>query len=280
MQKEIASTNQIFHRRQPCSDMNILAYDGSLDGFFTAVFETYEYKLSDVSIVRENVANISMFGDCRKVITVDIKATRVMRKLQQLISQKSFRQLYKTFLSEANDVENSMFRYIKYVLDSKGTAEHHYTHPDVMQVQQLSRKVDKEKHRMEAFVRFQLTKDGLYYAIIQPDHNVLPLIVKHFQARYADQRWLIYDALRKYGIYYDLKMVTEVQLNFGIDLQSADALEGIYDEKESLYQTLWQQYFQNVNIAARKNTKLHIQHMPKRYWRYLVEKKYMPDISE
>jgi probable DNA metabolism protein len=45
------------------------------------------------------------------------------------------------------------------------------------------------------------------------------------------------------------------------------------DEKEELYQHLWQQYFSTLNIAARKNLKLHIQHMPKRYWRYLVEKK-------
>ena len=58
---------------------------------------------------------------------------------------------------------------------------------------------------MEAFVRFQLTKDGLYYCIIQPDYNVLPLISNHFEKRYADQRWLIYDSRRKYGIYYDLK---------------------------------------------------------------------------
>jgi probable DNA metabolism protein len=44
------------------------------------------------------------------------------------------------------------------------------------------------------------------------------------------------------------------------------------DEKEELYQRLWQQYFTSVNIAARKNTKLHIQHMPKRYWKFLPEK--------
>jgi len=44
------------------------------------------------------------------------------------------------------------------------------------------------------------------------------------------------------------------------------------DEKEALYQQLWQQYFKSVNIGARKNTRLHIQHMPKRYWKFLPEK--------
>ena len=139
-------------------------------------------------------------------------------------------------------------------------------------IHQTSRKVDREKHRMEAFVRFQLTKDGLYYSIIQPDYNVLPLISKHFEDRYADQQWLIYDARRKYGIYYNLKEVAAVQISFDIALNDKQQLATIHDEKEELYQQLWQQYFSSVNIAARKNMKLHIQHMPKRYWRYLVEK--------
>jgi probable DNA metabolism protein len=131
--------------------------------------------------------------------------------------------------------------------------------------------VEREKHRMEAFVRFQLTRDNLFYAIVQPDFNVLPLIQSHFKSRYADQRWMIYDIQRKYGIYYDLAEVTEVQIMFS-DLKTTDPAS-IYDEKETMYQELWKQYFSSVNIKARKNTKLHIQHMPKRYWKHLTEKK-------
>jgi len=166
-----------------------------------------------------------------------------------------------------------MLRYIQYSLESKAAVENDYSNPYVLMVQQTSRKVHREKHRMEAFVRFQLTKDQLYYCIIQPDFNVLPLISKHFKDRYADQRWLIYDCLRKYGLYYDGNDVQEVQIHFASDLQNAAALQTLYDENEELYQQLWKQYFSSVNIKARKNMKLHIQHMPKRYWRYLVEKK-------
>lgn len=126
---------------------------------------------------------------------------------------------------------------------------------------------------MEAFVRFQLSKDALYYCLIQPDFNVLPLISNHFEKRYADQRWLIYDIRRQYGLYYDLEKVTEVYMQFSENLNDKNAFSSIIDEKEELYQKLWQQYFSSVNIAARRNMKLHIQHMPKRYWRWLTEKK-------
>jgi probable DNA metabolism protein len=101
---------------------------------------------------------------------------------------------------------------------------------------------------------------------------VLPLIEKHFKNRYADQRWLIYDSKRKYGLYYDLDEVQKVLLLFNAQTSNGNDIEVIADEKEELYQRLWQQYFTSVNIAARKNTKLHIQHMPKRYWKFLPEK--------
>ena len=68
------------------------------------------------------------------------------------------------------------------------------------------------------------------------------------------------------------KQWTEVQINFAENIHDKIALQTIYDEQEDLYQSLWQTYFDSVNIKARKNMKLHIQHMPKRYWKYLIEK--------
>ncbi|WP_370449257.1 DUF4130 domain-containing protein [Aquimarina sp. AD1] len=45
-----------------------------------------------------------------------------------------------------------------------------------------------------------------------------------------------------------------------------------YTNDELEFQQLWKTYFDNVNIKSRKNSKLHIQHLPKRYWKYLIEK--------
>ena len=32
----------------------------------------------------------------------------------------------------------------------------------------------------------------------------LPMLIKHFRNRYADQKWIIYDVKRGYGLHYDL----------------------------------------------------------------------------
>lgn len=252
--------------------MQLLVYDGSFEGWLTAVFEVYEYKYNDACICTQAHAQPNAFGNVHTVQADPAKAARVWKGLRQKISGNAASQVYKTFLSEIVSIEDTLLRYVQYIFSSKTIVECDYSHPDVLLVQQVSRKVHREKHRMEAFVRFQLTADKLYYAVVQPDFNVLPLIIKHFKTRYADQRWLIYDSRRKYGIYYDLNEVATVDIAFNENTSGGNDVSVIYDETEPLYQLLWQQYFSSVNIAARKNTKLHLRHMPKRYWKYLTEK--------
>ncbi len=252
-------------------NLHTVAYDGSFEGFLSAVFDVYDYKLEDVDFVR-NESFQQGFGKLHRVATDEKKSQRVWKGLAQKISQKALKDLYSTFLSEKKDIEQILLRYIRYAFSRSTSVEYDFSSPDVLAIAQIAKMVYREKHRMEAFVRFQLTKDQLYYAIIDPDFNVLPLIKKHFADRYADQHWLIYDVTRKYGIYFDKKEITEVSIDFSSANNDGKDIKSIYDEKEDLYQKLWRQYFSSVNIAARKNMLLHIQHMPKRYWKYLTEK--------
>lgn len=253
--------------------MTLVVYDGSYEGFLSAVFDVYEYRLTDVRFTAEEQYQQGIFGLVHQARTEEQKVKRVYKGMEQRLSKHALSQLYKAFLSEIRDMEVVLLDYLRYTFRSNATMEHDYSHPSVLKVQQTARMVHREKHRMEAFVRFQLTADGLYYSMIDPDFNVLPLISRHFRERYADQCWMIYDNRRKYGLYYDLRQVTGVSMSFGDGAGNGADIRQICDEKEMLYQKLWQQYFTSVNIAARKNMKLHIQHMPKRYWKYLPEKR-------
>ncbi len=252
--------------------MQSLVYDGSFEGFLCAVFDVYEYKYTDAVIALRASVNENIFGATHTVHTNLINSDRLWKGLKRKLTIEAQQHLYRTFLSELPGIENHLLHYIQYVFSSPVFMEQDYSNTAVITITQTAKKVWREKHRMEAFVRFKKTADELYYAIIEPDYNVLPLIGVHFKKRYADQRWLIYDARRKTGIYYDLKEVSEVSLQFTAESARGTDITAVYGEGEEMYQQLWQQYFKSVNIAARKNTKLHIQHMPRRYWKYLTEK--------
>ncbi|MNN10269.1 hypothetical protein D3C81_1231880 [compost metagenome] len=125
---------------------------------------------------------------------------------------------------------------------------------------------------MKAFIRFVKSNDNLYTAIVEPDFNVIPLVVDFFKNRFADQCWLIYDIRRNYGFHYDGKNILEVSNNNTHEAQDPYQLEVDLDPQEKDYQHLWKTYFKSTSIESRKNLKLHLRHVPKRYWKYLVEK--------
>lgn len=251
--------------------MTQVIYDGTFEGWLTAVFEIYEFRLKDIVFAKEE-ATALLFASTYFVVTDSAKANRVSDGLKKRLSEEGFKRIYRTFLSEVNQAEDMMFRFASYVFSSTKNIEEDLGNSDVWDIRKAARITKKEIHRMKAFVRFKLTKDQLYYAVIEPECDVLPLIESHFENRYADQRWLIYDTKRKYGIYYDLKNVSTVELQFSNDLNSTEFLAEICDREEEFFENLWVQYFTSVNIESRKNTRLHLQHMPKRYWKNLTEK--------
>lgn len=241
-----------------------LIYDGSFEGFLTAVFSIYELKLKDVTIVPDHNIQPGLFSEEIHVITETEKADRVWMGLAPF---KVFRKnIYWSYFSEITGHEDVMFQAIKYVFETKNDQDYGQEH--VLKVSQVAKMVGREKHRMDAFIRFELTKDAIYFARVEPDFNVLPLLIKHFQDRYADQHWIIYDMKRDYGISYDMFGVKFIHLEFYED-PSADR----FHESEADYSELWQEYFSSTNIKSRKNLKLHTRHVPRRYWKYLNEKR-------
>lgn len=250
--------------------MTTLCYDGSFEGLLTAVFELYERRLQHVRLIKGEWINTALFEEVIKVITDEKKASRVLSGLKKRLSGTGLQRLYAAHVAEIEGEDNQLLGYIRYVFDSRQNIEEDYSNQYVMRLSEIIRSVRREKHRMEAFIRFQKLKDETFYAGIEPDFNVLPLLIKHFRNRYADQKWLIYDIKRNYGIYYNLHDTQFITIDFSTAHPSN--VISAHNEQEGLYQDLWKNYFKSVNIAARKNTKLHLRHLPRRYWRNLTEK--------
>ncbi|MFN0292934.1 TIGR03915 family putative DNA repair protein [Pedobacter helvus] len=249
----------------------IYIFDGSLEGLLTAVFEWFERKPGLTKIVSEERHQPNVFSQSFEVLTDRAKADRVWNGLAKRLDRNWMRKIYCTYLSEIPEMHQEIFGFCCYIFQHQAGAEKNYGNAQVLNITQTARKVEREKHRMEAFIRFQKTADGMFYCGIDPDFNVIPLLVNHFKNRYADQQWIIYDIKRHYGIYYNLQTVEEIKIDIDKSLMKK-ANQHLLDEQETLYADLWKDYFKSTNIVARKNTKLHTQHVPKRYWKYLTEK--------
>lgn len=251
--------------------MTILIYDGSFDGLLTAIFELFEYRYKYAEIIKkENFLQENIFAEIHNVVTRDEKSRRVLKKLEQNIGKSGISQLLRVYFSELPEMERLILSAIRQsVQHPNENILQNFADNDILKISKICKSVSRERHRMTAFVRFEKMQDGVYFAKIDPDFNVLPLIRKHFKDRYADQKWMIYDLRRHYGLFYNLEQCDFFYPDEKLNLHKYQ--EKFHDE-EKKYQTLWQSYFKKTNIIERKNTKLHIQHVPKRYWKYLTEK--------
>lgn len=249
-------------------------FDGTFEGLLTAIFDYYELKPERVQLIWDKLYQPKMLEESHTVISDEAKANRVWQGLKKKLQPDWVNTYYCAYLSEQPQAFQALFDFALYIFDNKPGAEANFGNEHVIAITQTAKKVSRERHRMKAFIRFQKTADGIYYAPVEPDFNVLPLIAGFFKNRYADQQWIIYDVRRKYGLFYDLQKVTEITYEFvsAVDTSKPRLHESLTDEKEELASMLWKDYFNSTNIPARKNMKLHIQHVPKRYWKYLNEK--------
>ncbi|MFD0860941.1 TIGR03915 family putative DNA repair protein [Sungkyunkwania multivorans] len=252
--------------------MTNLNYDGTFDGFLSAVFDIYEQRLGAVSIQPKLRSTETFFDETIEVMTEERKAIRVWRGISKKCSSRGRSNCYRAFLSELPGIENKLLHFIRRSLAEKQQIDQDFADPIILDIAKTVKMVGREKHRMDAFIRFRRTKDDIYFATIAPDFNVLPLNIAHFKNRYADQKWLIYDLKRNYGAYYDLKTVEQVTLEVADKNALITTKLDVFTEDELAFQELWKNYFKSTNIPSRKNNKLHLQHVPKRYWRYLSEK--------
>ena len=253
--------------------MTTLLYDGSFDGLFTAVFEVFEYRFDDAEIISKNhYTEAHIFAVTHEVITDEHKASRVLKKLEQNLGKEGIRTMMKLYFSENKQFERLVLSVVRQSIEKpQQNILQNYADDDVLEISKICKSVGREIHRMHAFIRFEKLKDEVYFAKISPDFNVLPLIWKHFLARYKDQKWMIFDLKRHYGIFYDLQ---QIQFFYPEEYhrKKIEKSELLHHEDEKNYQQLWQRYFVKTGIPERRNMKLHIQWMPKRYWKYLTEK--------
>ncbi|MFK7812627.1 MAG: TIGR03915 family putative DNA repair protein [Maribacter sp.] len=253
-------------------EAKILIYDGSFNGFLTSVFKAFDEQIEVADIQKNSEAQRGLFSDTETVFTQMELAKRVWNGIQKK-SGNAIKNVYFAFLSENKGIEKILYRYIRKLFSPTDMMQLNFSDDTILRISQLAKSVGREKHRMEAFVRFQLTQDGVYFANIEPDFDVLPLISKHFRSRYADQQWLIYDVKRKYGIFYDLNSVEIISLDLQEIHTNSINKNNVFTKEEYNYQDLWNNYFKSTNIKSRINMKLHTQHVPKRYWKYMSEKK-------
>ncbi|KAB3532714.1 TIGR03915 family putative DNA repair protein [Alkaliphilus serpentinus] len=244
--------------------MVIYVFDGSFEGFLTAIYESYYNKEKPDKIVAmddyvENLIDRPIF-----IETDEIKSDKVYAGIKNKISTNALKKVYHVFLSEVMEAPTVIYHYLRLGFKIGNKVDLNLMDDWVLRMDKINQQVASEKHRMLGLLRFQLVENDLYYAPLAPDHNIIALMANHFAQRMSDQKWMIHDTKRCIAVVYDLKewIITP------IDLPAPPV-----GKEEYLYQQLWKEYYQSIAIKERRNPRLQKRCMPVRYWSFLTEKK-------
>jgi probable DNA metabolism protein len=252
-------------------------YDGTFPGLLTAIYQWLKNGQREDNITTESRFEPDLFAEPQTISNHPDMALKLFKALNDQLTQPVLRDLYYCYLSEVAGIEKAIAQFVQNVLQQGSGFAQNFADETARTIRKTSDRVSYEMIRFQGFLRFRKMNDGLYYAPIEPDHNIVELLAPHFSARFADQPWFIHDLRRKKGLYYDTiqcKVVTGVEARpEAISKIGEQNFEpGIFETSEPLYQELWNGYFEGITIKERENKRLQRQHMPKRYWKHMTEK--------
>ena len=244
--------------------MTIYLYDNTFEGLLTAIYEGWYNPRKPDRIELPDHRQEGLLDETLWIETDTVKAGKVSEAILNRLSQEALEHVLYAWLSEDPGAGTVIYVFLRHAFKAGALCIGNEAHPAVNPLLRLSRSVTRESHRLLGLVRFMELENGIYYSRFEPYYNVLTILASHFVERLGDQAWVLHDSRRNIAAFYNKESWHMAEVPPPKDLQLHE------DEKEM--QACWQEYFRRIAIKERLNPKLQQQFMPKKYWRYLVEK--------
>jgi len=241
----------------------IFIYDGTFDGFLSAVFDAYSQRINPSNIVSSlSEMQITLNAQYYYAETTNEKADRLMTGMNKISGQLS-NQVILAFLSYMPGKEMVIYRYIAMAFRIKKNIFLKLDDDIVRKMLDMCGQTDLEKQKWKGFLRFSVMENNVYYAEMSPKNNVLTLVMPHFCRRFNTKPFLIHDITYKQVGLYD-KQEWHLLHSEGLTLPDLHS-------DESKYRYMWKLFYDTTAVEGRKNHKRRRQVMPERYRKHITE---------
>ncbi|QJR21254.1 DUF4130 domain-containing protein [Brevinematales bacterium NS] len=236
----------------------MIVHDGGFESFFTALVMALERE-------EEFTGEGDSLFATEKVSPDPERVEKWLHAMRMSYGEEVIADFMALFFSEDLERERLSLRYALLLKEKGNTIRRALHHEVIHKVMKIRRAYFFEIHRFQGLVRFREI-GGWLYGPIEPTYHILPYLWTHFRRRLPHERWILHDVGRDVAVLFD----KEIHWASGFVLQ--DTLPHLESEKEKEIQTLWKSFYQSIAIPERKNPRQQRQMMPKKYWKYLVEK--------
>lgn len=236
-------------------------YDGSFEGFLTALHRSYTHKCIP-EVLTADISKLDLLSEPVTIETDIDVVKKVSHSITKHFPKREIERIYHVFLCDDVARERELLLYIRMGFkDTSLLAD--FSHPIVFAIEGYQKRLFSTIYKMQEFLRFEMLEDSTLYAKIAPPRNVLPLLGKHFVKRLRNERFIIHDISRGWIVVYDSE---KLQMH---KVQGASV--PVLHEKEQHFQTLWKTFFDAVTIESRKNYKAQRNFVPLLYRGFMTE---------
>lgn len=238
----------------------VYVYDGSYEGFYTAVFEAVYSRRPPAGIVAADNAQLSLGVRYVEVETDAEKARRVVKAAREKLGAAAMRRVYLAFLAADLGRETAIYAFLMLGFKFGRRALGMLADANVFRVAALARNVSHETDKMQGFMRFSAMEGGGSYCRFSPVNNILPLVLGHFAARFGQIPLVIHDTGR--GL-LGISVAGERHI-----ISAEGFVPPERSASEKAFTAAWRVFYDTVAIKERENKKLMKQLMPARYFRH------------
>lgn len=239
----------------------VYIYDGSFEGFLCCVYNFYYNRLKPAKIVSHRNFTPTFYENYM-VETDYEQAYKVRFAIEEKLGYRNLEFISECLLTCLEDREMYMLAFIAKGFKAGAGIYDMMSDDDVRTLRKAHRHLEREVERYLGLVRFYRAGE-IYASKIEPQNQILPLITWHFTSRFANQRFIIYDATNRQALIYSDRIYRIIHVE-DIELPPMDR-----DERRT--RQLWKRFYDTVAIKERYNPRCRMNFMPKRTWKNLTE---------
>ncbi|MGC9141210.1 MAG: TIGR03915 family putative DNA repair protein [Caldimicrobium sp.] len=245
--------------------MQIVLYDGTPFSFLTLL---YEYVLEKREEPIPKIYNLLLRKERAGLFTKEIspdynKALKLKEILRAHLGEPFLKRLYHFYLCDSAFLEETLIKGLRRALENPEIVSH-ITDEDFGKLARAEKELFRERHQWLGMLRFIEVTKGILLAVYEPKFNTTPLLTSHFMKRFPQERFVIFDSLRK--ILFSYRVFNEKEIFFG----RVENFEFEIAENDAFIE-LFKTYFNKIAIPERKSLKRQRQKVPLRIRKFLVE---------
>ncbi|GHS93313.1 hypothetical protein AGMMS50276_03410 [Synergistales bacterium] len=239
----------------------IYIYDGSWDGLMCVVSRVANDRKFPDDVMRI-AKDAPILLECERIENDSAIASAAEKTLRRRVPSDFLYDVWLALLSDASGVDGAILRALSMVWKKGKHGMADLANPYMKLLQNAVRRTGAEHNKFLGVTRF-CDVGGIFYAPIEPDCDILPLLAGHFAARLSDQGWVIHDLRRKKAAVFDTKSWIVTDMNLPAPPLSTEEDEDI--------QALWREFYKSTTTRERLNPKVQRGNMPKKYWKHITE---------